>query len=203
MPQEVCLMLQVVRHETKKNKPGFSERFIHSETYKAYPRTQSVLHSHSLDVVPFSISSIPLQACFHRAGFLGTTVPVWDVADVYREYPSYNQDMKVTNTKLGSDLVKSHGPAVNGQPTYPIVLMRGHGFVATSDMLEMTVLRGIYTAQNAKVQMAATGLGGQVRVLAEREGRETGKTGVVKPWPLWVLEVEDNSIYRNDLSKKE
>ena len=154
-------------------------------------------------MVPFSISSIPFQACFHRAGFLGTTVPIWDIASIYRENPSYNQDMKVTNTKLGLDLAKSLGPAVNGQPTYPIVLMRGHGFVATSDRLEMTVLRGIYTSQNAKVQMAAVGLGGQVQVLAEREGRETGKTGVVKPWPLWVAEVEDNSIYRNDLSKKE
>lgn len=171
--------------------------------YKDYPETQSVLHSHCLDVVPFSISSVPLQACFHRAGFLGTAVPVWDVAGVYRENPSYNQDMKVTNTKLGSDLAKSLGQAVDGQPTYPIVLMRGHGFVATSDSLEMTVLRGIYTAQNAKVQMAATGLGGQVRVLAEREGRETGKTGVVKPWPLWVAEVEDKSIYRNELSRKD
>lgn len=130
-------------------------------------------------------------------------MPVWDVAGVYRENPSYNQDMKVTNTKLGSDLAKSLGQAVDGQPTYPIVLMRGHGFVATSDSLEMTVLRGIYTAQNAKVQMAATGLGGQVRVLAEREGRETGKTGVVKPWPLWVAEVEDKSIYRNELSRKD
>ena len=153
-------------------------------------------------MVPFSISSTPLQACFHRAGFLGTAVPVWDVASVYREDPSYNQDMKVTDTRLGADLAKSLGSAVNGQPTYPIVLMRGHGFVATSDTLEMTVLRGIYTAQNAKVQMAAAGLGGQVRVMTEREGRETGKTGVVKPWALWVVEVEENSIYRNDLSKK-
>jgi ribulose-5-phosphate 4-epimerase/fuculose-1-phosphate aldolase len=154
-------------------------------------------------VVPFSVSSIPFQACFHRAGFLGTTVPVWDIAGIYRENPSFKQDMKVTNITLGLDLAKSHGPAVNGQPTYPIVLMRGHGFVATSARLEMTVLRGIYTAQNAKVQMAATGLGGQVLMLAEREGRETGKTGVIKPWPLWVLEVDDNSIYRNELSKKE
>lgn len=109
--------------------------------------------------------------------------------------------MKVTNTTLGSDLAKSLGAVVNGQPTYPIVLMRGHGFVATSDRLEITVLRGIYTAQNAKVQMAATALGGQVRPLAEREGRETGKNGVVKPWPLWVAEVADNSIYKNDLAK--
>jgi len=80
--------------------------------------------------------------------------------------------------------------------------MAGHGCVVTSDWLEMTVLRGIYTAQNAKVQMAAYGLGGRVRMLTVREGRETGKTGVVKPWPLWVKEVEDHSIYKNELSKK-
>ena len=196
-------MLQVVRDETDINQPGFSERFIHSEIYKVYPKTQSVLHSHSLDVVPFSISSTPFRACFHRAGFLGPAVPVWDVGDVYKEHPDYSQDMKVTDITLGSDLAKSLGAAVDGQPTYPIVLMAGHGFVATSDWLEMTVLRGIYTAQNAKIQMAASGLGGKVRVLTEREGRETGKTGVVKPWPLWVREVEDHSIYRNKLSKRE
>lgn len=188
--------------KTKLKRTGFSERFIHSEVYKAYPGTQSVLHSHSLDVVPFSISSVPLKACFHRAGFLGTSVPVWDVADIYKEDPSYQQDMKVTDMRLGSDLAKSHGPAVNGQPTYPVVLMRGHGFVATAETLEMAVSKGIYTAQNAQVQMAAVGLGGKIQFMTEREGRETGKTGVVKPWPLWVKEVEENPIYRNDLARK-
>lgn len=121
---------------------------------------------------------------------------------MYREDPSYQQDMKVTDVRLGADLAKSLGPAVDGQPTYPVVLMRGHGFVATSDWLEMTVLRGLYTTQNAQVQMAATGLGGKITFMSEREGRETGKTGVVKPWPLWIKEVEENPIYRNDLSKK-
>jgi ribulose-5-phosphate 4-epimerase/fuculose-1-phosphate aldolase len=202
MPQEVCILLQVVRYEIEINATGFSERFIHSEIYKAYPNTQSVLHSHCLDVVPFSISSTPFQACFHRAGFLGTGVPVWDVGDVYKERPDYSQDMKVTDTMMGLDLATSLGAAVDGLPTHPVVLMAGHGCVVTSDWLEMTVLRGIYTAQNAKVQMAAYGLGGKIRVLTEREGRETGKTGVVKPWPLWVKEVEDESIYRNELAKK-
>jgi ribulose-5-phosphate 4-epimerase/fuculose-1-phosphate aldolase len=205
LPQEVCIVLQVVRYKTEKYELGMIERFIHSEIYKAYPKTQSVLHSHSLDVVPFSISSTPLQACFHRGGFLGTAVPVWDIASVYEEYPSYIQDLRVIDTTQGADLAKSLGPAVDGQPTYPVVLMRGHGMVVTSDYLEMTVLRGIYTAQNAKVQMAAAVLGGPVRNLSEREcrDREVAKTGVVKPWPLWVLEVEDKSIYKNDLSKKE
>jgi ribulose-5-phosphate 4-epimerase/fuculose-1-phosphate aldolase len=74
---------------------GFSELFIHSEIYKAHPNVLAVVHSHSLDVVPFSISSIPLQACFHMAGFLGTGVPIWAAATVYKDHPEDNQDMLV------------------------------------------------------------------------------------------------------------
>ena len=35
---------------------GYSERCIHSEVYKRYPDIQSVVHSHSEAVVPYSIS---------------------------------------------------------------------------------------------------------------------------------------------------
>lgn len=35
---------------------GYVERFIHSEIYKKYPSVQSVIHSHSPSVVPYSIS---------------------------------------------------------------------------------------------------------------------------------------------------
>jgi ribulose-5-phosphate 4-epimerase/fuculose-1-phosphate aldolase len=180
---------------------GFSERFIHSEIYKAYPGVQAVVHSHSLEVVPFSISSTPLRACFHMAGFLGTVVPVWDAATVYKNYPEDNQDMLVKNTKLGAALAQSLGSGTeNGIPKHPVVLMRGHGFVATSNCIEMAVLRSVYTAQNAKVQRQAIALGGQVQVFTEREAHDTGSTtgqGAVKPWPLWVAEVTDASLYQN------
>lgn len=35
---------------------GYSERCIHSEIYKRYPEVNSVTHSHSEEVVPYSIS---------------------------------------------------------------------------------------------------------------------------------------------------
>jgi len=45
----------------RKDSPkGYAERFIHSELYKAYQDVNSVCHSHSSLVIPFSISSMPV-----------------------------------------------------------------------------------------------------------------------------------------------
>jgi hypothetical protein len=35
---------------------GYAERYIHSEIYKRYPGVQSVVHSHSPAVIPYTIS---------------------------------------------------------------------------------------------------------------------------------------------------
>lgn len=53
-------------------KPGYAERCIHSELYKRFPGVNSVVHSHCPDVLPFTVSGVPLRATVHMAGFLGT-----------------------------------------------------------------------------------------------------------------------------------
>ena len=42
-------------------KKGYVERLIHSEIYKRYKDVNSVVHSHSEAVVPFSVSSVPVS----------------------------------------------------------------------------------------------------------------------------------------------
>jgi ribulose-5-phosphate 4-epimerase/fuculose-1-phosphate aldolase len=180
---------------------GFSERFIHSEIYKAYPDVHATVHSHSLAVIPFSISSQPLAACFHMAGFLGCRVPVWDIDSVYTAEDQ--RSMLVRSTRIGASLAQAlghTGAGGRGEPQYPVVLMRGHGMVVTAERIEMVVLRCIYTAQNARVQQSAMGLGGTVKLFTEREAtdtRETTAMGAVKPWPLWKREVENSTLYQN------
>jgi len=44
---------------------GYAERFIHSELYKKYGNVNSVIHSHSEAVVPFSISSVPVCTTYY------------------------------------------------------------------------------------------------------------------------------------------
>ncbi|KAM0471803.1 hypothetical protein ACHAPX_009196 [Trichoderma viride] len=191
----------------KKDAPkGFSERYIHSEVYKAYPNVQAVVHSHSLEVIPFSISSTPLRACFHIAGFLGTGVPVWDAATVYKENPQASNDMLVRSTEMGASLAKALGPADDeGLPKYPVALMRGHGFVATANSLEMVIAKSIYTIHNARVQRSAMAISGGmdgVHFFSEREAHDTALTamaGAAKPWPLWVAEVECHPLYKNNV----
>jgi ribulose-5-phosphate 4-epimerase/fuculose-1-phosphate aldolase len=53
-------------------KKGYQERFIHSELYKRFPDINSVVHSHSQAVVPYTMNGVAMQPAFHIAGFLGT-----------------------------------------------------------------------------------------------------------------------------------
>jgi hypothetical protein len=139
------------------------------------------------------------------AGFLGTTVPIWDAAAVYREDPELSQTMLVRSTKMGASLAKALGGAgSDGLPKHPVALMRGHGFVCTGDSIEIVIAKCIYTAQNARVQRAAAALsaGEEVHFFSEREAADAGKStiaGAAKPWPLWVAEVENNPLYKNNV----
>jgi len=60
----------------KDAKPGYVERFIHSEIYKRFPTINSVVHSHCSDVLPYCVSDVPLKATIHMAGFLGMNWPI-------------------------------------------------------------------------------------------------------------------------------
>jgi ribulose-5-phosphate 4-epimerase/fuculose-1-phosphate aldolase len=53
---------------------GFIERYIHSETLKRSPGINSIVHSHSPAVIPFSMTGVPLRPSFSLAGFLGTQI---------------------------------------------------------------------------------------------------------------------------------
>lgn len=160
----------------KDAKPGYIERYIHSEIYKRFPAVNSVIHSHCSDVLPYCISAVPLKATIHMAGFLGTNVPVWDVSS---HYPSGSKhDLLVRNTQLGASLSATFKPATSAgfiyskfrsalpsqiggsqeldkEPNHSVVLMRNHGFTTVARGIEEAVYQAIYTKENAKAQTAA------------------------------------------------
>jgi hypothetical protein len=45
----------------------FVERFIHGEVYKARPDVNSVIHTHSAGVIPFSVTQTPLRSTTPRS----------------------------------------------------------------------------------------------------------------------------------------
>jgi HCOMODA/2-hydroxy-3-carboxy-muconic semialdehyde decarboxylase len=157
----------------------FLERFIHGEIYRARPDVTSVVHSHSPSVIPFGVVKTPMQALFHSAGFLAQGVPVFDIRARFGM-----TDMLVSNGAMGRALADDLGDK-------PVVLMRGHGSVAVGPSLPLAVFRAVYTEVNARLQIAATGLGGPIAFLSPEEGAKADAIHaqvIARPWELWKRE---------------
>jgi len=156
---------------------GFSERCIHSELFKRFKGVNSVIHSHAPAVLPYCVSGVPLRPVLHMAGFLGTEVPVFDIASSYQS--SDAQDLLVSNPRLGSALASKFTSSQNAasklysaaisvyntirdnttipqdHPDNTVVLMRGHGFTTCAASIEQAVFQAVYTQTNAQIQTSA------------------------------------------------
>jgi ribulose-5-phosphate 4-epimerase/fuculose-1-phosphate aldolase len=152
-------------------RPLYHERYIHAGIYEARPDVQAVVHAHAEDVLPFSISAVPLRPVIHSGSFMGARVPVWDIAD--RFGPDTN--MLVTNLEQARDLACCLGPA-------NVVLMRGHGFSAAARSLIEAVRMAVYVPRNARVLMGALRLGGDIKPL--HDGEIAARNGGYRPYSL-------------------
>jgi len=135
----------------------YLERFIHGGIYEANPEIMTVVHSHAIEVLAFSLSQVALVPVIHTASHCGAHIPVWDIADNFGD-----TGLLVTNREQGRDL--AHALAKNR-----VVLMRGHGFAAAGRNLGEVLKISIYLPQNARVLMDAMKLGGGVKALSARE----------------------------------
>lgn len=187
---------------------GYAERYIHSEILKRYPDVNAVVHSHAEDVLPYTILDTQFQPTYHMTGFLGASVPVFDIEDAYEEADP--RDLLVNNPRLGAALAQTLG--VNKtQPTSPAhstVLQRGHGFVTVGANIEQVTDFAYYVASNARVQTKALllanaqGSDGGVKYLSAQERMATAEMNrwiVFKPWKQWVFEVERSNRFVNVL----
>jgi HCOMODA/2-hydroxy-3-carboxy-muconic semialdehyde decarboxylase len=157
-------------------RPGFLERFIHGETYRARPDVMSVVHSHSPSVIPFGLVATPMRAMFHNAAFLAGGVPVFDIS---RKFGA--TDMLVGNPEKGVALAEVLGDR-------PVVLMRAHGSVAVGPDLQSAVFRAVYTEVNARIQHQAAIYGGPIAALSPEEGAladEVNMKAGHRAWALW------------------
>jgi ribulose-5-phosphate 4-epimerase/fuculose-1-phosphate aldolase len=137
----------------------YVERFIHSEIYKVRDDVNAIVHSHSPTVIPFSITQVELRPVFHRASFLYSGVPVYEIRDV----AGAKNNMLVNDVARGRALAKLLGSS-------NVALMRGHGNVVVAPRLRLAVSRAIETEVNAKLQLQAITLGGPINYLSVDEG---------------------------------
>jgi len=154
----------------------FLERFIHGEIYRARPDVQSVVHSHSPNLVPFGVTPVELKPLYHMTGFLGDGVPVFEI----RKVAGRDTNLLITDGRLGRALAKTLGAK-------PAALMRGHGSAVVGQSLQQAVYRAIYMELNARLQSEAMRLG-RVNYLTPgeaRAGAEVNDRMLHRPWELW------------------
>ena len=160
----------------------YSERFIHAEIYRARPDVNAVAHSHAASVIPFGVSTVPLRPVYHLAGFITEGIPIFDIRKA-----AGMTDMLVKNSTLGRALAQALGKQ-------PAVLMRGHGMAVAGPAIPFAVGRSIYMDLNARIQMQAMGLGGQVTYLDPEEARKVVESGenrsYERAWELWKQKVQ-------------
>src|ERR1700687_5395769 len=60
----------------------YLERFIHAAIFAARPDVMAVVPAHAEDTLPFGIAQrTRLRPVIHSGSFIGSEVPVWDIAD--------------------------------------------------------------------------------------------------------------------------
>jgi len=158
---------------------AYVERYIHAAIYRVRPDVKAIVHSHSPDIIPFSVTGTILRPIYHVSAFLGAGAPIFEIRDTDR-----STDMLIRNNKLGDALAKSLGDRA-------VVLMRGHGYVAVGYSIPAAVYCAIYTQINARVQAEAMKLG-PVNFLSAEEipKAQAGSEAVLgRSWELWKSRV--------------
>lgn len=159
----------------RRGRSMFTERYIHGEAYKLRPDVNGVVHTHSMGVIPFGVTQVPLRPVIHSASFLHVGVPVWEI----REAGGVT-NMLVSTAALGKSLATALGEK-------PVALMRGHGNVVVGPNLRVAVARAVFTDENARMQSTALAMGGPINYISPEEGakrdREPGDP--TRAWELW------------------
>ena len=155
----------------------YAERFIHGALYEMRADVHAVIHNHSLDVIPFGVTGVPLRPIVHVAAPIGERPPVWDIRDKFS-----GGDMLVVTMEQGRDLARAVGAG-------PVALMRGHGCVVAGGTIRTAVMTAVYLQVNARLQMDALRLG-EPRYLAPEEieymtRRQQSPLSIDRVWEYW------------------
>jgi ribulose-5-phosphate 4-epimerase/fuculose-1-phosphate aldolase len=159
----------------------YSERFIHAAVYASRPDVMGSVHSHSISLIPFTVTDVPLQPIYHMSAFLGAGTAMYDPQPA-----NGDTDLLVKTPALGAALAASLGEK-------SVALMRGHGSVVVGRSVREAVFRAVYTEQNARLQSEAMRISNRVHYLTPGESTLMNAymtPDVRRPWELWAREAE-------------
>ena len=136
-------------NEAKDGPP--SERFIHTEVYRARPDVGGVVHTHQMLVTVFGVVERPILPLLHvEAPVLLNGVPIYPSPDL------------ITDRERGEAVAKALGKA-------EICHLQGHGIVTASRTVEEATLAAIHLDRLAQANYIAAQLGGKPKVIRQEE----------------------------------
>jgi ribulose-5-phosphate 4-epimerase/fuculose-1-phosphate aldolase len=166
---------------TPNAKKGYLERYIHGAIYEARPEVQSVTHSHSRTVLPFTVTGEKLRPITHSCASIGHEVPVWDAQDQFGD-----TTLLVSDMAMGRDLAKTLGKNNSA-------LMRGHGSTVSGTSVRAAVYTTMYLEMNAEVQLNASRFPpikflskGEVDLISSRLEDAKPAEGYDRAWSYWA-----------------
>ena len=185
---EVSLDGEVLCGDTRK---PYLERFIHGAIYAARPEVESVVHSHSRSVIPYSVTNEKLRPIVHSCATIGSEIPVWDAHDRFGD-----SNLLISNMDMGRDFA-----GVLGQNNS--ALMRGHGCTVIGRSVREAVYTAVYLEVNAELQMQASRFApitflseGEIRIISERLASAKPGEGYDRAWEYWCRRAGLEAVYR-------
>ncbi len=162
-----------------------AERFLHSEIYKARPDVSAIVQWRAADIIPFTASSVTLRPVTQTAAFLGDGVPVIEGA---KSEPGAG--FTIRTRAAGQALAQSLGDK-------SAALLRGHGAIVVASSLHAAVARAYYTNMNARLQVQAIQLGGEVNYVQPAEPKAIVPVDEFEPaWEFWKQRLPLNGSHR-------
>lgn len=163
--------------------PGkpYSERFIHGAIYEARAEVMAVVHNHSPNVVPFTVTRQKMRPIMHMCAPIGTDIPNWDIRNKFGD-----TNLLVTGMAMGRDFAATLG-------THTVALMRGHGSSVVGRSIREVVFTSVYMEINAEMLIKALSMG-EVTYLSEGEiaAVTRGRAGFTfeRGWENWCRNVD-------------
>ena len=159
----------------------YLERFIHAAIYRRRDDVGAIVHSHSRNVIPFSVTPAPLKPLLHNCAVIGEEVPVWDSRHRFGD-----TRLLVSDMAMGDDLAEAMGDC-------PCALMRGHGSTVVGSTLREAVYTAVYLDVNAQLQISAGTLGpitflsgGEIEQIRNHLANAGRGIGYDRAWEHWL-----------------
>lgn len=148
-----------------------SERFIHTEIYRARPDVGSVVHTHQPMATLCGIVGLPILPILHVQAPL-----------VERPVPTYPHAILITDAELGRGVAAALGED-------PVCHLQGHGIVAVGQSIQDAILGAIHLERLAEANVQAAQLGRPPRVIPPDEIARL-RTQLAAPAGRWAYYAE-------------